>query len=538
MSTGNADAGNLLRAANARALTLEQQPQGQPAATDTTGGAGRALDVVTDTHREVAREFQDRAAVENSLAAYVAGIESTVGQRASFGKSFVREAQSSAQQAKSLVESTDLSEAEGPLGKAAAALGLLVSLEQVLSGPFSLIPFPALPAVRVGDLAIGFPHGHMHPPTNGLPWPSIGPVIPLPWGISGAEKTLINGRPAARCGDLGIGIWCGGWFPLYEILLGSSSVWIEGARAARLGVDLTLHCLFSGVPKPSDIPTLGVPLGCTVTASQNVIIGGFPLPSLTSLLLGVALRPLGIGLSKLVNAAKKAAREAAQRAEREAAERAAREAPHLRKDEPHAGAEEGLDPTEETIRIGTVRMEDHPNYIDAIRRVRNAGFEVVHRNEAPHVVIRRVVDREGNLLRIERELIVQPGMRYLDLEHELDHIRQGERFVDPPPTDVVWQRQDGTLKPAKGTNLEGSLTNDQNAVMEYHVRMVEFLRLHDRGASPELLESHARGVEHYRREVIRRGAYDRRKGLNKWREEHFSDLGDLARRYNEVRRGS
>jgi RHS repeat-associated protein len=263
----------------------------------------------------------------------VAEIEAAVGQRTSFGQAFVGEAQSSAQQAKDLVAQSgpDLSKAKGPLGKAAAALGLLVSLEQVLSGPFSLIPFPAMPAVRVGDLAFGLPHAHNHPPNlippaPPIPLPSLGPVLPLPWGISGAEKTLINGRPAARCGDMGIGIWCGGWFPLYEILLGSSSVWIEGARAARLGVDLTRHCLFSGVPKPSDIPILGVPLGLTVTASQNVIIGGFPLPSLTSLFLGVALKPLGIGLSKLVNAAKQAAREAAERATREAAERAEREA--------------------------------------------------------------------------------------------------------------------------------------------------------------------------------------------------------------------
>jgi hypothetical protein len=149
MSTGNAGAGNLLRAANARARTLEQQHQGQPAATDTTGSAGRALDVVTHTHRGLARDFQDRSAVENSLAAYVAEIEAAVGQRTSFGQAFVGEAQSSAQQAKDLVAQSgpDLSKAKGPLGKAAAALGLLVSLEQVLSGPFSLIPFPAMPAV-------------------------------------------------------------------------------------------------------------------------------------------------------------------------------------------------------------------------------------------------------------------------------------------------------------------------------------------------------------------------------------------------------
>ena len=60
--------------------------------------------------------------------------------------------------------------------------------------------------------------------------------------------------PAARCGDMGLGVWCGGYFPMYEVFLGSSNVWIEGNRAGRVGVDITKHCIFSA-PKPNDPPT-------------------------------------------------------------------------------------------------------------------------------------------------------------------------------------------------------------------------------------------------------------------------------------------
>ena len=54
-------------------------------------------------------------------------------------------------------------------------------------------------------------------------------------------SVLINGKPAARCGDLGIGPTCCGLPPIYEVFTGSSKVFIGGARAARQ-CDITYHC--------------------------------------------------------------------------------------------------------------------------------------------------------------------------------------------------------------------------------------------------------------------------------------------------------
>lgn len=192
---------------------------------------------------------------------------------------------------------------EGVLANVGAFFGVLTGLEQLLTSWVGMIPFPAMPALRVLDLAVGLPHGHAHPPTFGTPLPSIGPILPIPY-VSGANTVQINGMPAARCGDMGIGAWCGGYVPIFEVFLGSSSVWLEGARAGRLLCDVTNHCIFSKRPGPKD-PPVGPFIGSTIVASSNVAVGGFPLPSLTSMAMGAAFKALFKGLGKVFGALRK-----------------------------------------------------------------------------------------------------------------------------------------------------------------------------------------------------------------------------------------
>ncbi|HEU4389589.1 MAG TPA: PAAR domain-containing protein [Blastocatellia bacterium] len=103
---------------------------------------------------------------------------------------------------------------------------------------------PKFPAARLfGDIVFGWPHAHSHPPNlippaPPIPLPSFGPVL-----CAGAVSVLINGLPAARCGDVGFGVWCGGFFPLFEVQTGSSHVFIGGARPARQLIDFTRHCM-------------------------------------------------------------------------------------------------------------------------------------------------------------------------------------------------------------------------------------------------------------------------------------------------------
>jgi hypothetical protein len=102
---------------------------------------------------------------------------------------------------------------------------------------------------------------------------------------------------------------------MYEILLGSSNVWLEGQRAARLAVDVTKHCTFSS-PKPAkpQDPPLGNFFGFTISASSNVAIGGIPMPSLTAKAMAYGLKKLFQGLGKLI-ARLRAARAAAKAAQ-------------------------------------------------------------------------------------------------------------------------------------------------------------------------------------------------------------------------------
>lgn len=112
-----------------------------------------------------------------------------------------------------------------------------------------------LPAATLTSMALGMPHAHVkHPPSGPLPIPPI-PLPPLGPVMLGTTLTvLINGKPAARCGDFGLSPTCCGILPplsaLYEIFTGSSKVFIGGNRAARMG-DITLHCKPGGGKKPA-----------------------------------------------------------------------------------------------------------------------------------------------------------------------------------------------------------------------------------------------------------------------------------------------
>ncbi len=195
------------------------------------------------------------------------------------------------------------------------------------------------------------------------------------------------------------------------------------------------------------------------------------------------------------------------------------------------GIEPGLPATPETIAHGTCQMELHPGYSSLVDDARARGFVVINDHKA-HVANIRVIDPAGKVLEVRRELHVVPGMRYLDLEHELGHIHQLERFGnDPPATETLVRRADGTETAAKNELRRGTFNKAENNVVEYHNRLEEYVRLAERGAPDELLRREAEALKKWRVSAEGSGlGQGRGGGLHRWARDHFPEIPELERR--------
>ena len=138
---------------------------------------------------------------------------------------------------------------------------------------------PCFPAAHLGSLAIGIPHAHVaHPPSGPPPVPPT-PLPPIGAVLLGTSvQVLINGIPAARCGDIGLNPTCCGLPPFFEVFTGSSKVFISGARAARMG-DVTFHC--KPIP-PAGAAARGAAAALKV-AMKATMIAGFAAQGLAAI---------------------------------------------------------------------------------------------------------------------------------------------------------------------------------------------------------------------------------------------------------------
>ncbi len=131
--------------------------------------------------------------------------------------------------------------ASGAMGMVNLPLQLMNTGFALLTDPIAQLVPAFQPAATMGSMYLGIPHPHAHPPSlippaPPVPMPSFGPVL-----AGNCVTVLIEGRPAARAGDLGIAISCGGFVPIFEIFTGSSNTFIGGTRAARVG-DICREC--------------------------------------------------------------------------------------------------------------------------------------------------------------------------------------------------------------------------------------------------------------------------------------------------------
>jgi uncharacterized Zn-binding protein involved in type VI secretion len=133
------------------------------------------------------------------------------------------------------------------------------------------------PAATLTKIALGIPHAHVkHPPSGPPPLPPIPlpPMGPIMFGTS--VQVLINSMPTARCGDYGLNPTCCGIVPPlsaeFQIITGSSNVYIGGARAARSGIDITMHCF--NMPSPKISLKLGKLAGIAAKVSKVAEVAG------------------------------------------------------------------------------------------------------------------------------------------------------------------------------------------------------------------------------------------------------------------------
>jgi uncharacterized Zn-binding protein involved in type VI secretion len=133
------------------------------------------------------------------------------------------------------------------------------------------------PAATMTGMALGIPHAHIkHPPSGPPPLPPIPlpPMGPIMFGLN--VTVLINGMPTARCGDYGLNPTCCGVVPplsaLFEIITGSSNVYIGGSRAARANIDITMHCFH--VPTPNIPVKLGKLAGVASKLGKVAAVAG------------------------------------------------------------------------------------------------------------------------------------------------------------------------------------------------------------------------------------------------------------------------
>jgi hypothetical protein len=148
-----------------------QQANAQAQANQQTKDQGSVFDVWTHTASGLQQRLQDVAADPAAAlhSHYIPAQPGRIAEAMAPGQwqssSAGEVGQAMAAQASDLSKDVDaVGEAKGALATTGAVFSLLTSVEQTLSTALSVIPFPGFPAVRVGDIAMGIPHAHAHPP--------------------------------------------------------------------------------------------------------------------------------------------------------------------------------------------------------------------------------------------------------------------------------------------------------------------------------------------------------------------------------------
>jgi hypothetical protein len=198
-------------------------------------------------------------------------------------------------------------------------------------------------------------------------------------------------------------------------------------------------------------------------------------------------------------------------------------------------AQRGVDPTPESIRLGTVRMEDHPDFRRVLAELKAKGYTFEYVNtEAPKVKLVETVTPEGEPIDTQKYVLGHRGMRWIDLEHELGHVDQIEAMAAKGKL-LATDRQLENGRGYQGQNGKNFIDAKLNSVLEYHNRLIEYFRLKERGVDPMILRAHADGLDRWRK--VYENKASRSPSMQAFIQENIPDLPELNMRWLKEKRG-
>lgn len=194
----------------------------------------------------------------------------------------------------------------------------------------------------------------------------------------------------------------------------------------------------------------------------------------------------------------------------------------------NTSAKIGEQATAETIKWGTVKMQLHPKFNEIIQFLKDKNVKIIEvENIVEDVAYMElhVFDLQNNLIRTEKTLFWHPEMRFLDLEHEIDHIIQFEKNLNGKYSTITSLLKRAGVEVDRELPHLGFTTKLQKAFLEYEVRTREVFRLKERGIDKLVMEEHLEGLKdayNTFNDLFPGHPKDRFK-FESWRKEHFPD---------------
>ncbi len=193
----------------------------------------------------------------------------------------------------------------------------------------------------------------------------------------------------------------------------------------------------------------------------------------------------------------------------------------------NTGAKIGEEVSEDTIRLGTVKMKYHPKFKEKIDFLKEKGVNVTYHNDIEDVwyQVRKFLNKDYSFNRIEKEMRIHPEMRFLDFEHEIDHVLQFQVNLKNNVT-YVGREFDGNifrLPDNKAANY-GKLNGYQMRFIEIENRVKEINRLKSNKATEEIIQGHkgrlTEEISLFHKEINSKN----KNSVNRWISENFPNF--------------